>query len=328
VCLGVSLFFFKWTLQRTRETRSLLYEAAVAAWPPARLKFSGLAPTARMDNLSVELTANATKDSFHDEQNGILLPTYEALRYSGVVPVPVLPGDVQLPLPNSPVRYVDGPVAFKVELDIDDSRLQLGSYPLVKVVRHYESPGMYDNCATKKGVELSYGLCWVYSRLSKVCVQVARLPENNRSWGLAPRVVGRNDTFGCDFKGNWSPATYTTVPPEEIIGRAVSTAGVIVELRSNLDPYLVAMETTDGSLNFGTPAYEEGVYGIVLLVIGLVLCFVPQGAFCRWALCKLLRRRRERGLPRKHYAPRASSEPSAATVGMRYAVGGDSDDEP
>ncbi|CAE8696122.1 unnamed protein product, partial [Polarella glacialis] len=275
VCLGVSLFFFKWTLQRligepavaaceclllqclalhtftvgvhrTRETRSLLYEAAVAAWPPARLKFSGLAPTARMDNLSVELTANATKDSFHDEQNGILLPTYEALRYSGVVPVPVLPGDVQLPLPNSPVRYVDGPVAFKVELDIDDSRLQLGSYPLVKAT-----------------------------------------------------------------VANWSPATYTTVPPEEIIGRAVSTAGVIVELRSNLDPYLVAMETTDGSLNFGTPAYEEGVYGIVLLVIGLVLCFVPQGAFCRWALCKLLRRRRERGLPRKHYAPRASSEPSA-----------------
>eukprot|EP00931_Biecheleriopsis_adriatica_P076721 TRINITY_DN50402_c0_g1_i1.p1 TRINITY_DN50402_c0_g1~~TRINITY_DN50402_c0_g1_i1.p1 ORF type:complete len:362 (-),score=60.75 TRINITY_DN50402_c0_g1_i1:68-1126(-) len=324
VCLVLGGFYLAWSVQRLREHQVERYQAALVKWREVRKSFSNLQMTVLVDNVSVTLSGNSSKDAFHDEQNLEPLPEYEALKYDGVVPSGVLTAGV-LPQPENDTQKLVVGKRVDARLSMDSSSMQLGTYHLSQVKAHYESPGMYGRCREKHGEQVHTD-CWVYSRITKLCVQIG---EDGGEWQLRRR----NGSFGCTMTRHgahlvadqWQAATYTTVSLDELRGRTVPIGEIRLEVRSEHDPYLTAMELTHGTLNFGTPALDERVTGIVLIVIGVVLCCLPQGALCRYLLCAYLKSRKEsyrkpRTLPRRR-------DPAAETVGMRYAVGEASDEE-
>lgn len=320
ICLVIGGFFLEWSTERLREKHVSRYEAAIDNWKKTREEFSNLTMTMLLDNISVELVANTSVDALHDSQNEVPLPEHRPLKYTGVFPSGVLSAGV-LPAPtNSSQRAVFGR-EVEVHLDIDGSRLELGSYALSKASAHFEQKGVYGRCREQLGEQVGQ-LCWVYSQLSGACVQIRRELDGQR-W----QVMSKNNS-GCVLKkGSWESAVYSPVSLDEIRGRTVPVATIALEVRSEHDPYFDAMEITKGSLNFGMPALEERVTGILLLVMGLVLCCLPQGALCRWALCAYLKRRKRnyrRSLPPLRTGPQRTP---AETVGMKYAVGEASDDE-
>eukprot|EP00933_Yihiella_yeosuensis_P056126 TRINITY_DN55158_c0_g1_i1.p1 TRINITY_DN55158_c0_g1~~TRINITY_DN55158_c0_g1_i1.p1 ORF type:complete len:367 (+),score=38.10 TRINITY_DN55158_c0_g1_i1:151-1251(+) len=341
VCLVLSAFFFEWSSEQLREDRVAQFEESVNRWSDSSRKvFSEIDLTAllylpngtqRSSVIEVHLASNRTSDVYNDAQNGERLPSYQALRYEGSLPASAYPNrplpNLGLPLDalNNTPGVVDGKV-MDLSLRIDGKLIHVGEYPVVKVTGHYENAGMYNQCQPRQGVMMGQ-VCWVYSRLSRLCVQISKI---GGSWKLAPTVPGQNNSFGCRMEARkWEVSTYSAVPVSTLstLG-SLPLENIVMQVRSADDPYLVAQELTSGTLNFGMPALEEGVTGLVLLVVGLVLCCLPQGALCRWVICKWWKRR---NLPRRYPPSRPSlsqrQSPPADTVGMRYAVDDDSDDD-
>jgi len=176
-------------------------------------------------------------------------------------------------------------VDFK--LNLGGSELDLGDVPLVRADMHGEQEGYFDRCAVMSG-----GECWVFTRLTSICVQVRRAGSG---WRLAPRSAGHNSTYGCKFHGAhhiWEAVTYTSEPlhtPRKVyphgrpfIHTNASTAfdDFSIEVRFADDPFFKAVELTAGTLQFGMTKKEEDAIGIVLVIVGCVFFCIGAVAMC------------------------------------------------
>jgi len=224
-------------------------------------------------------------------------------------------------------------------LRLDGQVLVLDPVPLVRAVAHWEPEGMYDHCIDGGGAHAIGGKCWVFQRLLRVCVQVAQ--DADGAWRLAPRVEDDNSSYGCSYsRGSWAAATYENVHLPFLISqdwgyeenRAFSFDDFTLSVRSAHDPLFTALALTRGSMSFGWTQAEEDVFGIVLIIIGVVLCFQPMRAIC---LGYWKQRRGPREISNGRYpgagdtspwnniSPKSwhsrQKDPHPETLGMRYA---------
>jgi hypothetical protein len=219
-------------------------------------------------------------------------------------------------------------VFLNLRLTVNDSILETEAIPMVHAVAHNLQSGLHDRCRLKRGVAFS-GKCWVYSRLSRMCLQV---DHDGSQWHLAHRVPRLISSYGCEFEsGNWTATVYedmhlvptdpTGISEEQGLNHAVSQAVVFDDLeivvRSAFDPHLKAIEVTQGSLDFGMTSEEERWLGAGMIIIAVLLAVPPVcalGLYCR-------KRSSKRKPRRMQYTPKKRSH--AETVGMKYAVGTD-----
>jgi len=335
-CMVGGIWYLELASKEEFEHKAIVYRKAVEAWPAARAEFEGLDVRARVLNESLVLPKNLTADRLHDAESENLLPSYRPLAYraSGVPQgfLPVAEIDAMEPatrrqanpqagqLPSSTgSEYWAKAVAF--ELDLAGSRLSTEVLPLVRALVHHEPEGLYNHCKQKNGVRIGNGECRVYSYLARVCAQVER--GSHGEWRLAPRVSGRNNSYGCGeyADGDWAVPVYKPLRashlPEDVLmlSGSVNLKHLVVEVRSRADPFLTALEVTRGSLDFGLTAEEERTLGLVLIIFGLVLCLPPGCAFfANW------RKRRKLNAARYPAPRRRRPKPDSETIGMRYAV--------
>merc|ERR1719261_322149 len=117
--------------------------------------------------------------------------------------------------------------------------------------------GLHNNCRLRKGV-FSNGKCWVYSRLSRICLQVV---NDGLGWQFAYRVPNQNASYGCAYEdGNFTATIYKELdlvpsdPTPEASDHGVNNAIVQtvmfndleIVVRSVYDPLLKALEVTEG----------------------------------------------------------------------------------
>jgi hypothetical protein len=82
---------------------------------------------------------------------------------------------------------------------------------------------------------------------------------------------------GCHYSDNWAVASYDIVQDKNNLGRNSLLEGPIdlskmqAQLRSVVDPWVIAQELTAGSLNFGETPGDERVLGIVFLCLGFIM---------------------------------------------------------
>lgn len=196
-----------------------------------------------------------------------------------------------------------------------ETRLAIGSYPLLQVqaqATHELYPS--ESSCQPKGT-FSNGRCWVLMRLERLCVQIDEAIVQSvegaatagSSWHLKPRVPGFNESYGCEYAdGRWEVPVYSEHPwggdaaadtlamsapgPDEAflvpqwsaataLAR-LATEGLTMEVRSHADPYLGALELTDGTLDFGMAASKEQERSQILFVLGLILALPPFAALC------------------------------------------------
>jgi len=226
-------------------------------------------------------------------------------------------------------------------LSLDGSPIDVGPVPLVRAVGHYEPEGVYDRCAAKEGIHTLRGVCWVYARLSHLCVQVER---EGSGWRLAPRVANRSTSYGCIYRGEhtkWEAAGYSTVPiirfgeNRQVLApnESAEVEDFSVEVRSFHDPYFKALELTAGSMSFGMTSLEEDVLGIVLIVMGGVFALANATAACanrsrddeaeagdfaaRARIRENIRKARAKGQQARR---RQRGQEDPETIGMRYST--------
>jgi len=239
-------------------------------------------------------------------------------------------GAMQALPPASPLgqRGALGP-SISITFEVGKSRLSIEKFPLVRATVKKRASGgenRQNHCGSKQGIDIA-GECWAFSRLERLCVQVER--HNNGSWTLAPQVVGRKNSYGCDYAGgDWAVPIYGhmamdgygTHSTEQWPTGVVHYEDLVLEVRSHSDPYLRAQDLTGGTLSFGVSKEEEDAIGIVLIILGIGFSCPLVITCCRhW--CKHRRSRR----PSYYYPPPAQrwttrTKPDPELVGMRFAV--------
>lgn len=317
---------------------------------------------------SVPLEKYRAPDPMQGTEEGAFLPSYETVSFragsrpslaKGIYRSPSPPPAASRPLDADPVppgflptvSYLQlqetslmehlGPVVnFKLRLG--GSELSLEALPLIRAMAHYEPEGVYDHCRDVGGVRGHGGQCWVHDRLVHVCVQVA---FEDDQWRLVSQAPGESGSSGCIYsRGNWRTAEYATVPTvhepgviwNELQNVSVNFHDFSVEVRSASDPYLVALELTNGSLDFGWSEVEEDVLGAVLMTLAVVFGFRP----CRTVCKACFPRSRKERFPRPPHRNSGSKiaaaaaaaakwrrDPDPEMVGMRHAHHHDEDAE-
>jgi len=293
------------------------YVRAVGVWASKRREFAALNISASTDasDRSVAFAPRRAPDGLHDTEEGFDLPAYERLTYRArPVPLDFFPvadlGDVHTVAPKERVGQT-----VALTLALDSSTILIEALPLVHALAHREPGGEFDHCSRQNGIRVG-SMCWVYSRLQRLCLQVA-LNASSQEWELAPRTPDRNMSYGCDYAGGEFPAAvYKAVPASEVMaGGRVAFSDVTIEVCSHFDPHFSALELTEGKLAFGMTAQEEDALGIVLICMGVAFCLPPGCAFLR------ARYRRRRGAPRPRQTRwRRPRGPEPEMVGMKYAV--------
>jgi len=174
--------------------------------------------------------------------------------------------------------------AIEVAFDINGKEVTSISVPLLRMVARREPRGKYRYCKQKHGTE-SGGMCWYYSKLTQICIQVER--HNDSSWSVARRSSSTNMSFGCTYGGaTWPVAKYHLSHRSE----GLHSGNIEVELHSSADPLFRALELTHGTLSFGMTAHEDRLIGIAFVVMGLILGSLA----CCWCAQILCRRHRQR----------------------------------
>mmetsp|Transcript_57336 Transcript_57336/g.167829 ORF Transcript_57336/g.167829 Transcript_57336/m.167829 type:complete len:381 (-) Transcript_57336:36-1178(-) len=325
-CLIAGAIYLKLGFEHHRVHLTVAFESVVNDWPAARAAFEGLQVTVNVSGELVALAPNHTMDSWQDDEG--FVPDYSPLVYrhigmSDSANLTVEVGDMTLQAQHNPAEKrmaVGGMVS--VSWSFGGSVILTQVFPLLRASERRIVGSYHKNCGQRTGVNIE-GDCWVFTRLSRLCIQVA--PASGGAWRPVPRVEGHNDSYGCDFaSGAWAAPQYRPLSLanahswHETWPRGVVTFNDIVwEVRSYMDPYFSAMELTNGTLNFGMSAAQEDVIGIVLLLLGVAL-MLPLGCAVGGSRLK----RAWRGSDR-HY--RSSGrwklrQPDPEMVGMRYAV--------
>eukprot|EP00619_Florenciella_sp_RCC1007_P012769 CAMPEP_0205924598 /NCGR_PEP_ID=MMETSP1325-20131115/17069_1 /ASSEMBLY_ACC=CAM_ASM_000708 /TAXON_ID=236786 /ORGANISM="Florenciella sp., Strain RCC1007" /LENGTH=146 /DNA_ID=CAMNT_0053292985 /DNA_START=38 /DNA_END=475 /DNA_ORIENTATION=- len=126
------------------------------------------------------------------------------------------------------------------------------------------------------------------------------------TWSLYRRTSNPS-SYGCDMKVagmQWNPARYVLVKPSthrDAAGRLhykfpkTTLEDVAIVVRSRADPYIEAMLSTNGSLNFGIGSNDAYVTALVCLLIGLLLAIQPG---CQFYEC--YRTQRARGKEQRY----------------------------
>jgi len=338
-CLVGGIVFFHLASEQTHEKKAEEYSRTVAAWASHRKIFSGLGITgffwnsyyrSSNDTPILPSTFNVAAAIKHDKD----IPKYEPLSYRlDAASADLLPEvkihEVEWKETGGPESEHGGHLLF-LTLNISGSSASMTTeaIPLVRAQLHKRvRQGQYNHCRKRKGAFVG-GKCWIYSRLSSICLQVF---YDGSAWQFAPRVASDSRSYGCTYKyGNWSATEYKDLDhvPSDPSGEAKAhdvEVGVVqtlifddvsITLRSMHDPYLKALEVTEGSLDFGMTATEETLLGIILLV-GAVLLALPLA----FTVCYHYRKRA------KHRVPRIVEKPThEEIVGMKYAVGHDDEE--
>lgn len=297
LCAGI--WFLLSSVERSREQKEQDYLQAIQHWEQARIDFRGLKVTASTRYGHVSLKEYTTPDALHDSENAVELPNYEHLSYLATgVPRGFLPvgdfGSLQghdnggkTPAAGVPHMGKQRPLAeewgpvVSVALQLEDSSgfggaiLETVSFPVVlALVRHAPTPAPELKCRRELQGYYKGGRCWVYSKLVGLCVQV-RKDALSRKWRFSPGVEGRNESYGCDYSyGKWTVPRYEKVPASHANG-FVSFENITIQVRSAEDPYIRALNLTNGALDFGMTAQDDRAVGLVMLLLGMVISCPP-----------------------------------------------------
>jgi len=324
-CLIGGIILLEMSTEKAHESKAIELEKSIGAWTSHRAEFSHLNVSGSFgrDNVVARLPAEeiSDRDLFVNAED---ISDYKPLVYrAGAIPRDFLPS-----LRFGQIEWEedvggDGHHAhvMKFYFRIGDSFLSTEAFPLVKATAQKGQRGLYNHCRRRKGT-FSDGKCWKYSRLTQLCIQV-RLEGSQ--WQLAPRVPGKSASYGCEWEeGNWTAAIYKDVElvPIDASAQVISFKDIDIIIRSAHDPFLKAVEVTEGSLDFGLTAEEERWLAIVLLVMASMLAVPPACALCAWWY-----KRRKRGRPKSPSITRPRPrKPDPESVGMKYAVGYDQDE--
>jgi hypothetical protein len=292
------IWYFLSAAEGNRERLESEYSRAVQRWQEAKRYFSTLVvsastrthPAFESEQL-VTLEADSTPDKLYDSENAFNLPSYETLSFvhHGVPPGFMPPADFeslqtedakQSRQKRLPQQLYLGPLvtlAMKLEDDsgLGGTVLRTQPFPVVRaLLRHAPTPAPELKCRRELSGLYKAGMCWIFSKLARVCVQVSRDPAT-RLWRLAPRRQGRNESYGCDYaSGEWAVPHYERVPASHARG-SVYLDNVTIQVRSADDPYLSALDITDGALDFGMSASDNRAVGFVMILLGLVIACPP-----------------------------------------------------
>jgi len=277
-------------------------------------------------SLSVDLqTISSSEPRFHDAEDGHGLLGYTPLRFEvnlsfdSYYPQNALGNGHWEPLPK---RSEAIKVVFSFKMANKSGHISSFStqpWPLYydEVVRS-RTPAPENKCRREQHGYWREQRCHVVKRLTNVCLQV-HLNEDGEWQPNAKPVTAEGDTssssrvskthgayvaegvpetFGCDPKMGWHPATWRIDPCwgiRSMHGKCTealtSPHRVSVVVRSSKDPYIRAEELTDDTFNFGLSPSTQRTYGITMLVVGFVLCIVP--ILRLYDQCRRRRRRSE-----------------------------------
>mmetsp|Transcript_127128 Transcript_127128/g.220348 ORF Transcript_127128/g.220348 Transcript_127128/m.220348 type:complete len:361 (-) Transcript_127128:67-1149(-) len=333
-CLVGAIVLLELSTEEYHEKRARDFASAVESWPSARYKFSGVTPQMSIGDGKAVSLAGISPPDYSKLINAEDLPEYEAFCYQhigtpeGVLPALTALEDVEwdmVPVPGSKEPEGWG-FTVQLALELGGSKLATQAIPLVRAKPHLEQQGLYNHCRERHG-NFHDGKCWLYERLQRVCMQVAK-DGYGEQWHFAHRVAGLNTSYGCDYsKGNWSAPVYKKVPIAATPGgkshetrTTLNFDDLEIEVRSVHDPYLKAVELTEGTLDFGLSASDEQWMAMVLVMMCILLACPPVCSICLWW--------HKQRLAQRPFRPSRSrmqkeSEPVAETVGMKYAVGYD-----
>lgn len=293
VCGGI--WYLLSSAEGSRELKEAEYSQSVHRWEHTRRDFVGLKITASTAYHSVVLKADTSPDQLHDSENSVQLPNYEPLTYlvkgvpSGFVPETDFGSLTAVQKSDSTFRGAPhagtlgqewGPSIF-LALKFEDSSgfgggiLETQAYPILRaLIRHAPTPAPELKCQRELQGRYKAGKCWVYSKLVGICVQVHKDPTSKR-WSFRPSAPGQNGTYGCDFKfGEWVAPRYERVPGPKAHG-LVGFDNLTIQVRSSDDPYLLAVNLTDGQLDFGMTSQDDRAVGLVMLALGLIIACPP-----------------------------------------------------
>lgn len=321
------------------EKKAAVFGAAVAAWPSHLHKFSSLDMHGSFWNAGFSSAEHPFPSSSNDDAsvitNGEDLPRYTPLTYRlSPVPIGFLPTvkfqNIEW-LETGADKAEHNGVLLRLNLTVQGNHLMTEPIPLVHATAKSMQQGLYRQCTRQKG-SFANGKCWKYERLSRICLQI--LHDGSR-WQFAYRDPAQKASYGCVYKaGNWTPSAYADldlVPsdPTQDDSNGLNTPttqtvlfnDVELVVRSVHDPFLKAVEITEGSMDFGMSAQEERLLGLVMLGMAVLLAVPPACSFGFWWHKRSKRRRR----PYRINTP-AKQRPSEEMVGMKYAVGDDQDE--
>lgn len=263
------------------------FRSSLQAWRDELPDFQSLSISVRFgDGQTHKLVQRRAPDPLRGTMDAWDLPAYEELIYE----LPRLTGEEEEIFPvarfeNMELKgtneLVGTTMVFSVLIGGHATRTPAIS--LLRAKAHQELQGSAAHCQERRGV-VRNGMCWVYERLQRVSMQVK--PSADGPWTLAPRVIGVNTTYGCNYdKGQWTAPSYAAVPPAMREG-IIHFTDLEVHVRSHLDPYLRAMELTDGTLDFGMPAEDEDTLAVIFFVLGVLFACPPGCALARYCFCK------------------------------------------
>lgn len=324
-CIVGGAVYLKLGMESQRGDLIVAFQSVVESWRGARARFEQLQVAATVSDEPVTLAPNHTMDAWHDAEG--FVPDYQALVYRrrGLPDDRVLRAELSQMVseaqrsPAEPRTATGGTAS--VSWSIGGSVVLSQAFPLLLAAERRTHGNLHNHCGQRIGVNVN-GDCWVFSRLSRLCLQVAPASAGS-SWQPAPKLSWLNASYGCDFaSGEWAVAEYRPLSVEnnrEGWPRgAVRIDDLTLEVRSHQDPYFSGLELTRGTLNFGLSAEQEEVIGVVLLVIGMTLSLPLICALARSRAKNSWRRNAGRryhssgGIKRRH--------PDPETVGMRYAT--------
>lgn len=325
--------------QGNREQLEEQYAAAIAHWQEARKDFGHLHITASTSHQVVNLNADVTPDRLRDSEvhENVQLPAYEGLSFvTRRLPDDFLPAaefesllehntlvksSGRSSYPRVGAGKVWGPsISMKFKLEDDsgfgDSMLETHPFPVVHaLIKNAPTPAPELKCKRELKGLYRAGMCWVFYKLTRICVQIGR-DALSKKWQFLPRLQQLNQSYGCDYaSGEWAVPHYERVPAPVAHGFA-RFDNFTIQVRSIHDPYLSVLELTQGRLDLGMTADDDRSIGIVMLILGLVIGCPPSLAAYR-AYKRFQRTARELDHPstgRRRYHDNDDSE--------MYGIGG------
>lgn len=249
------------------------FQAGAENWSvQTRSQFDGLAVEVRANGTSWPLRLTTSESETRDQ--GTDVPQYSGLHYEAI----------GLPKVLVPTGWNAVPIVFtfNVTSATEESRFSVGSIPLsVRQLEHYNEK----MCFMHQGVFNKALLqCTMFYQISSLCIKV-RL-ENGR-W--LPDASGGSYSCQPGVARDWAPAQYKKIwhvrSHKETFSRplpdGIDPAIVRVELRSVMDPIILAYGITGDSLVFPASNTELVVGGCWMVVGGVLVSLPTLRYFCR-----------------------------------------------
>jgi hypothetical protein len=280
-------WYLSWSWEEVREGEVEAYQAQIDRWNSERPMFQALQVSVRTNRSVAVLSTNSDPETFHDEENAADLPMYKPLKHWQLgVPFGFMPW-LNLSFDDATEEPLLGPAISHVEITLRDpngkqSIVHVGDFQMARVATQpphtlHEQSG---ECVRHGGTYIR-GHCWNIERATHICFTVRRISDSD--WEL--HNFNSNRLSGCAAYngGRWDSIGYSKAPLRDLDGKWEQQ--VRLEVRSSEDPYLAALNLTQGTLDFGMTAEDEQIWGQLLLTIGCVLAVPPSIALCVYWHC-------------------------------------------